>query len=197
MNRKLTIISGLPRSGTSAMMQMLVAADMEVLTDDVRTADSDNPNGYYELELVQKIEHDKSWLPSAQGKVLKMVSPLLTHLPDEFDYDIIFMRRDLNEIIASQSKMIENRKTNGTDLNNENLIRTYKRHLKDIYTWMGPKTNIRTISIQYQNLIKNPNATAVSLVNFLDTPLDTTAMAAVIDAKLYRNRAIQKELASA
>jgi len=126
-----------------------------------------------------------------------MVSPLLTHLPDEFDYDIIFMRRDLNEIIASQSKMIENRKTNGTDLNNENLIRTYKRHLKDIYTWMGPKTNIRTISIQYQNLIKKPNATAVSLVNFLDTPLDTTAMAAVIDAKLYRNRAIQKELASA
>ena len=93
-----TLVSGLPRSGTSMMMKMLEAGGMPVLADHVRSADEDNPEGYYELELVKKIEHDQSWLPQAQGKVVKMISALLKHLPPTYHYKVVFMRRKLDEV---------------------------------------------------------------------------------------------------
>ena len=103
MNREaITVVSGLPRSGTSMMMGMLEAGGMELLTDGIRTADQDNPKGYYEYERVKQIEHDQAWLVDARGKAVKMIAALLRHLPPEHDYRIVFMRRDVGEVLASQ-----------------------------------------------------------------------------------------------
>ena len=88
-----TIVSGLPRSGTSMMMKMLEAGGIELLIDRVRVADADNPKGYYEFERVKQIETDQAWLPEAQGKAVKMISALLRHLPADCRYRIIFMER--------------------------------------------------------------------------------------------------------
>jgi hypothetical protein len=189
MRERITIVSGLPRSGTSAMMQMLSQAGMEALTDNLRAADKDNPSGYYELEVVQKIRNDTSWLNDAKGKIVKVVSPLLTHLPEDYTYDVIFMRRDLNEIIASQAKMIEHRQSSGAELDSEQLKRTYKNHLKDIYIWMGSKQNMRTLSVNYRDVIDEPAKVAQNLVAFLGSDLDPNAMIAAVDNSLYRNRA--------
>lgn len=189
MSERITIVSGLPRSGTSAMMQMLSRGGMEPLTDNMRAADEDNPSGYYELELVQKIRNDTSWLAEARGKIVKVVSPLLTHLPEDYEYDVIFMRRDLDEIIASQAKMIGNRQSSGADLDSEQLIRTYKNHLKDIYIWMGSKGNIRTLSVNYRDVIDEPVKVARNLVTFLGVALDPDALVGAVDTSLYRNRA--------
>ena len=107
MDQEIIVVSGLPRSGTSLMMQMLAAGGVEVVTDHVRTADTDNPRGYYEFELVKKIKQDASWLPEARGKAVKMVSQLLYDLPAGEKYRIIFLERDLDEVLVSQEKMLE------------------------------------------------------------------------------------------
>jgi hypothetical protein len=175
------------------MMQMLSRAGMEPLTDNLRAADKDNPSGYYELEMVQKIRNDTSWLAEARGKIVKVVSPLLTHLPEDYEYDVVFMRRDLDEIIASQAKMIDNRQSSGADLDSEQLTRTYKNHLKDIYIWMGSKKNIRTLSVNYRDVIHEPVKVAQNLATFLDIELDPDAMIAAVDTSLYRNRAPESQ----
>ena len=107
MDSEIIIVSGLPRCGTSLMMQMLVQGGFEAVTDHIRTADTDNPRGYYELEKVKKIKEDASWLPETRGKVVKMVSQLLFDLPASERYRVIFMQRDLDEMLASQEKMLE------------------------------------------------------------------------------------------
>src|SRR5438132_4951320 len=107
MHSEITIVSGLPRSGTSLMMQMLDNGGIEVVTDNIRTADTDNPRGYYEYEQVKKIKEEKSWLPQTRGKAFKMVSQLLYELPANEGYRIIFMQRDLDEMLLSQEKMLK------------------------------------------------------------------------------------------
>src|ERR1700730_19121643 len=107
MESDVIIVSDLPRSGTSLMMQMLENGGVEVVTDNIRTADTDNPKGYYEFEKVKKIKEDASWLPATRGKAFKMVSQLLYDLPVGEKYRIIFMERDLDEVLASQEKMLE------------------------------------------------------------------------------------------
>src|SRR6185369_5935200 len=100
------IVSGLPRSGTSMMMSMLVAGGIKAMTDSIRTADEDNPKGYFELEKVKELEKDHLWLSDAAGKAIKIISALLKHLPREYPYKTIFMRREMKEILASQRQML-------------------------------------------------------------------------------------------
>src|SRR5713101_3371282 len=107
MNSEIIIVSGLPRSGTSLMMQMLENGGVEIVTDNIRAADTDNPRGYYEFEKVKKIKQDASWLPATRGKAFKMVSQLLYDLPTSEQYRIIFMERDLEEVLLSQEKMLQ------------------------------------------------------------------------------------------
>jgi len=171
------------------MMQMLVNAGLTVLADDQRVADVDNPKGYYELGSVLKLQQDASWLGNAGGKVVKIVSPMLAYLPDDYDYDVIFMRRNLDEIVASQSRMIANRQSDGAELNDEQLIKTYKNHLKDVYVWMGSHKNVRSLSVQYRDVIENPTAAATQVAEFLGGGLDPGSMVSAVDASLYRNRA--------
>ena len=125
----ITIVSGLPRSGTSMMMKMLEAGGMQVLTDHIRTADEDNPKGYYEFERVKQIEHDQAWLPDAQGKVVKMISALLKHLPSSYTYKVIFMRRNIDEILASQKQMLIRRGEPTDVVSDEKLTELFDRHI--------------------------------------------------------------------
>ena len=105
---------------------------MKALTDNVRTADEDNPKGYYELEIVKKPDEDQSWVEGAQGKVVKVISQLLKPLPKEYDYRVIFMRRDMDEILASQNRMLIRRGEDADAISDEQMAMIFDRHLKGI-----------------------------------------------------------------
>ncbi len=184
--REIIIVSGLPRSGTSLMMQMLQSGGLEILTDHERVADDDNPRGYLEFERVKKIQHDKTWLPEARGKAVKMISQLLYELPPTEHYRIIFMNRDLDEVIASQEKMLIRR---GMTVPDRTLIRNaFDSHVRKLLDWL-PKQPCRSVlHVDYADLITRPGHWTSLLTSFLGKPLNTEAMLSAVDPTLYRNR---------
>ena len=188
MNEPITIVSGLPRSGTSLMMQMLEAGGMPIVADHLRRADTDNPHGYHEFEQVKTITNDKSWLPATQGKAFKMVSMLLLHLPADYRYKIIFMRREMNEILASQKKMLE-RLGRPNPTTDAAMAALFGKHLVEIEKWLAGQKNIEVLNIQYSDVLQNPREFAAKLPPFLGVALDVDRMVAAVDPTLYRNRA--------
>ena len=186
MTEIITIVSGLPRSGTSMMMSMLKKGGMEVLTDKIRKADEDNPRGYFEFEKVKKIKEDSSWLEKTRGKVFKMVSMLLYELPSLYKYKIIFMKRNMDEMLASQRKMLE-REGKGGNADDE-IGELFAKHLKHITGWLELRPNISTLYINYRDIIDDPHMQAKILNQFLDNRLNVEKMIAVIDKSLYRNK---------
>ena len=187
MSQEITIVSGLPRSGTSLMMQMLDKGGMEVVTDNIRQADKDNPKGYYEFEKVKKIKEDAAWLKDTRGKVFKMVSMLLYDLPSDEKYKIIFMKRNMEEVLASQRKMLKRRNQKSGPEDDE-MAELFKKHLTKIHTWLVQQKNIEILYVNYNDLIENPLKEAETLNEFLGGELDAVKMAGVIDKSLYRNR---------
>ena len=188
--KTVTIVSGLPRSGTSMMMKMLEAGGIRVLTDGERTADSDNPRGYFEFERAKKLRNGNvEWLSEAQGKAVKVISELLKWLAPEYQYRIIFMRRNMEEVLASQKKMLENRGTDspaGPD--DETLAALFERHLEETRAWLARQPNMETLYIDYSEVLSHPEVRIADLNTFLGGSLDTAAMAAAIDPKLHRQR---------
>jgi hypothetical protein len=184
----ITIVSGLPRSGTSMMMSMLRAGGMEVLTDDVREADEDNPKGYYEFELVKQVEEYKSWLPAARGKVVKMISALLNKLPSEYTYNVIFMERNIDEVLASQKKMLIRRGEPSDTVSDEEMRDLYSRHLRLIKRWLNQQSNFDVLYINYNDTLQNPQFNAEAINDFMDGALNVESMVKVIDKELYRQR---------
>ena len=187
MNKIITIVSGLPRSGTSLMMQMLDRGGMEVVTDNIRTADEDNPKGYYEFEKVKKIKDDSSWLKDTRGKVFKMVSMLLYDLPSDEKYKIVFMKRNMEEVLISQRKMLE-RLNKKSDTEDDEMGKLLAVHLDKTYSWLERQLNIDVHYVRYNDLIANPLKGSEGVNEFLGVNLDIEKMAAVIDGSLYRNR---------
>jgi len=187
----ITIVSGLPRSGTSMMMQMLEAGGMVILTDHIRKADEDNPRGYYELEKVKKIKEDASWLKDAYGKAFKMVSALLYSLPQEHQYKVIFMRRNLEEMLRSQKVMLQRLGKKGADLSDEDLIQKLQEHLMDVERWVGSQQNMQVVHIEYSRALKDPKGSAEMVNRLLDGRIDVDKMVAVIDPSLYNQRVSQ------
>lgn len=184
----ITVVSGLPRSGTSMMMKMLTAGGLEALTDNIRIADEDNPKGYFEFEMVKKLGADHSWLPDARGKCVKIVSSILKHLPQDFTYKIIFMHRNIEEVLASQQQMLVRRGEPTDTVSNEKMMQTFTRHLKDIETWLTAQPNISTLDISYNEMIANPEPDVRRIKDFLKVELDADRMVAAVDKNLYRNR---------
>jgi hypothetical protein len=182
------IVSGLPRSGTSMMMKMLEAGGLQVLTDRIRTADEDNPKGYYEFERVKQIEHDQAWLPEAQGKAVKMVSALLKHLPADYRYRIVFMRRQMDEILASQQQMLVRRGEAAGAVSDEKMAQMFGRHLQQVQDWLARQSNVEVLYVHYGDVLTDPGGEAQRLNRFFDGALDAEAMAAVVDPELYRQR---------
>ena len=185
----ITIVSGLPRSGTSMMMQMLQAGGLEILTDNQRSADDDNPKGYYEFERVKKLKDgDTQWVQAAQGKCVKVISALLEHLPKEYTYQIVFMLRSIDEILASQKQMLVRRQEPTDRVSDEKLAGLFQSHLSSIREWLDRQPNIRVLYINYNDLIQNPKPLVEEISAFLDTPVDTLAMLEIPDRQLYRQR---------
>lgn len=185
----ISIVSGLPRSGTSMMMRMLNAGGLDVAVDGIRKPDPDNPNGYYEFEQVKRIREDVSWIPGTQGKVFKMVSLLLFHLPKGFEYRVVLMRRNVNEILASQKAMLErNGKPHDPGLDGK-MQELFERHLGGLEQWLKEQENIRFVEVWYDEVIHQTESTVKRIGAFLPSVLDEEAMVRVVDGKLYRQRA--------
>ena len=188
-NNVVTIVSGLPRSGTSMMMKMLEAGGVPPLTDEIRAADKDNPKGYYEFERVKKMpDGDKAWMVEAQGKSVKVISALLEHLPPEYTYKVIFMRRDMNEILASQKKMLIRQGKPTDKVSDEDLARMYEKHLEKVQAWLTSQPNVSTLDVDYNLLLENSRPYLERIRNFLGVDLNIERMGNVIDPALYRQR---------
>ena len=186
----IVVVSGLPRSGTSMMMRMLEAGGIAILTDAERAADIDNPKGYFEFERIKDLEKetDKSYLREGRGKALKAISFLLKHLPDENDYRVIFMRRDLDEVLDSQEKMIARLAQGDTSADREAMKEAYRNDIVRARLHCRGRVNFELVEVHYRAAIDDP-ATVARLVNdFLGGHLDEAAMRAAVDASLYRNR---------
>ena len=183
-----TIVSGLPRSGTSMMMKMLDAGGLVVVTDNVRTADEDNPKGYYEFERVKKIESDKAWLPEAHGKVVKMISALLRHLPNEYRYKVVFMRRKIEEVLASQRQMLVRRGKPADAVSDAKMAESFAKHVRQVEAWIAAHPNVEVLYVSYNEMVENPAPHAAAIAAFLDGGLDTAKMTSVVEGELYRQR---------
>ena len=182
-------VSGLPRSGTSMMMKMLDASALSIMSDNERAADEDNPKGYFEYARVKdlKDEADKSWVREARGQVLKVISHLLESLPDENFYRVILMRRDFDEIIASQNKMLE-RRGEENQVADSTVKEAYIRHLVDIRYMVRRRPNFEMIEVQFKQAMEAPRSFVTDINKFLGRNLDVESMMAVVDLELYRNR---------
>ncbi len=182
------IVSGLPRSGTSMVMKMLEAGGIPPLTDHIRTADDDNPKGYYEFERAKKLkEGDVAWLPEAQGKVVKLIGALLVELPPDNEYRVLFMRRKIDEVLASQSKMLE-RRGEEKKVDDDTMAVLFQKHIKQVEDWMDKQTNLRFIDVDYNAMLADPAPQVEKIARFLGGELDSQAMMAVVDPELYRQR---------
>ena len=185
----ITVVSGLPRSGTSMMMKMLEAGGLPLLVDNLRIGDDDNPAGYYEFEPVKKLSQgDSEWLADAQGKVLKVIAALITHLPATYSYQIIFMRRDMSEILASQKKMLLNRGEDPNKISDAEMAQLFEKHLFKVLSWIHQQPNMRKIEVSYNMLFKDPKPNIAQINRFLGNILDGEKMLEVINPDLYRQR---------
>ena len=186
----LILVSGLPRSGTSMLMQMLEKGGMPIVTDKIRTPDEDNPRGYHEFERIKEIEKatDKSWLKNYRGQVIKTISFLLQYLPLDLNYRVVFMRRDIEEVLRSQNKMLERSGAKDPLVPDEKMRRNYEFHLKKVYYCLEHVPNFQALYLDYPEVVANPLAEAKRINVFLGGHLDVEAMAGAVDTGLYRNR---------
>lgn len=187
-NNVVTIVSGLPRSGTSMMMRMLEAGGLAIMSDNIRKPDEDNPRGYYEFEKVKKIRDDVSWLDNCRGTAFKMVSELLYHLPRDKKYKVIFMRRNMEEIIASQNRMLGRLDEKGANVSDEKMAELYEKHLQNVEEWLTKQDNIQLINVNYNEVINHPFENARIVNEFLGGKLNREKMLTVVEKSLYRQR---------
>jgi hypothetical protein len=187
----IVVVSGLPRSGTSMMMAMLEAGGLAILSDGERGADIDNPKGYFELERIKHLEKetDKSYLREGRGKAVKAISFLIKDLPDENDYRVIFLRRDLDEVLDSQEKMIARLDQGDTSAEREAMREAYRNDIVRTRLLCRKRPNFELIEVHYRAAIEDGAAVARAVNEFLGGELDEEAMRSAVDAALYRNRA--------
>jgi len=190
--KPIVVVSGLPRSGTSMAMKMLEAGGMPILADGIRTADISNPKGYYEFEPVKELDKggDVTWLAEARGKAVKIISFLLTWLPERYDYRVIFMQRDLREAIASQNAMLAHRGETPApgSASDDQIRKMYEDHLQKVTRFMANRPCFSSLTVGYREVVENPRDAAGRIDAFLGGTLDVERMAAVADPSLYRNR---------
>ncbi len=171
------------------MMKMLQAGGLGLLTDEIRTADEDNPRGYFELERVKQLKNENAWLEDARGKAVKVISQLLFDLPSTHQYKVIFMRRRLEEVLSSQKQMLLRRGTFDSDVPEETLRATFLKHLDTVSGWLRTQKHIEVLYVSYNRMIEDAGPFVDRINAFLGGQLDTEAMNAVVDPDLYRQRA--------
>lgn len=184
------IVSGLPRSGTSMVMQMLRAGGIEAATDGVREGDEDNPRGYFEIERVKHLaeESDKSWLKEYRGRAVKVISFLLRELPRPLNYRVVFINRDLGEILLSQRKMLQRQGEADDGVSDHRLRMNFTNHLRQVRFFLDRAPNFETLYLEHRDIVDHSAEAASRMNAFLEEKLDEAAMAAAVDHTLYRNR---------
>jgi len=182
------VVSGLPRSGTSLMMQMLHNGGLEILTDGIREADESNPKGYFEFEAVKRLHTDTSWLSDAKNKGVKIISHLLPELPAKYQYKVILMEREMEEIILSQHVMLERlgKVRKGTYMGSVDM--TFRQNLEKIAVWADEREHVDIIYVKYADVIENPEKEARRICLFLNMDLDIEKMCQAVDQSLYRTK---------
>lgn len=188
--RPIIVVSGLPRSGTSMAMRMLEAGGVPLVTDGIRSADASNPHGYFELERVKTLDAaaEASWLREARGRAVKVVSALLTHLPEQYDYQVVFMTRGLDEVLASQNAMLAARgEAVGPD--DHRMRAAYETHLAQVDRFLARRPCFSVLRLEHRAAVSDPPAAARRIAAFLGRPLDEARMAAAVDRSLHRQRA--------
>jgi len=183
----ITVVTGLPRSGTSMMMQMLGAAGVSILSDSEREADESNPRGYLEYAPVMSLGRDVSWLGEACGRALKVVAPLLTALPEEYEYRVIWMSRDLDEVLASQQRMLDHSGRSASDADPVVLRRAFESQLERVRAELEQRS-VPILNVKYARAVAEPVAVAREVCDFLGGALDPTSAASAVDPTLYRER---------
>ncbi len=187
---RVIIVTGLPRSGTSLLMQMLHAAGVEILCDEQREPDGDNPRGYFEYTPVKRLDRDSAWVEAAQGKALKVVAPLLPHLPVALRYDVIFIDRALEEVLASQQVMMKNRGFDAPTPEQDAALRTlFEKSLAAAKMWLAACPDVRCLNLSHAQLLANSQQEAAKIAAFLGVETQAEALARVVDSTLYRQRA--------
>jgi hypothetical protein len=173
------IVSGLPRSGTSMMMKMLEAGGLPVLVDADNPSTDNHPGGRYEYKLARMMSKGANeWITDAKGKVVKILLHSLYNLPDTFQYKVVFMQRNIYEVIASQTKMGI---LSGNDYIYTNMILQFNH-------WLKSKTTIEILFVNYNDLMKQSAPIIANVADFIGQDLNTGKMAKVPKKKLYRNR---------
>lgn len=183
-----TVVSGIPRSGTSLMMQMLTAGGMPVLSDGARAADPNNPRGYYELEAVKALARDQEPIAQAEGKVVKVISALLPNLPREYEYRVVFMCRPLEEVVASQNRMLERLGKEVPQTPTAAVVAAFDAHLRKIKLWLSQQSNLAVLYVEYLDILQAPAAEAAKVCAFLGRELDVAAMAGQVEQSLHREK---------
>lgn len=188
----ITVVTGLPRSGTSMMMQMLRAGGMPPATDGVRAADEDNPRGYLEMEAVRRLrdEDPRALLAGLAGHAVKIVHPLVYRLPADLPVRLVVMRRGLDEVLRSQEVMLARRGRAAGDA--RGVREAAARELERMDRWMEER-GLPALVLRYAEVVGDPGGAARSLAAFLGGGLDAGRMAAAVDPVLHRNRAAAVE----
>ena len=197
----IVIVSGLPRSGTSMMMQMLEAGGLSILADQVRSANEDNPHGFYECRQVRRLHKDASFLDAAAGRVVKVVSPLVRALPAAHDYRIVFMDRAIDEVLLSQERMLDRAAASGAASSPAQppspaeMRAAFSQIVDRVEAFVSASSNIHSIKLSHREAIKDPMRVAIAVSRFLvDLGLDPEdeaqlrRMASIVTRELYRSR---------
>jgi len=183
-----TVVSGVPRSGTSLVMRMLGAGGMELLTDGSRPPDAFNPGGYFEYAPAKSLDRDATWLPRAAGRAVKVVHALLPRLPEGLDYRVVLLERDLREVVRSQEALLAARGGTPDALGEERLVAIYRQQLARAARWAEARPGVALLHVRYAALLDDPRGAAASLSRFVGGTLDVERMAAVVDPGLHRHR---------
>lgn len=182
----ITVVSGLPRSGTSLVMQMLAAGGVPILADGERAADLNNPRGYHEYAPIKSLAAGAPWIADARGKAIKVISQLLEHLPAGESYRVLYLRRNLDEVLASQQAMLARL---GQPAPPQAAVRAaFERHLAQIQPWLATQPYVNCLALEFAEVIARPVDAAASIAELLQLELDIEQMAAAVDPKLYRER---------
>lgn len=186
---EIIVVSGLPRSGTSMMMKILEAGGLDVFTDHERVPDEDNPQGYYEFERVKALRTgDSTWVPMAAGKAVKVISALLEFLPPPYTYKIIFMRRNLDEVLASQRQMLIRSGEDPGKVSDEEMKKLFRAHLEKVETWLAAQPHMQALYLSYNDLLDAPEPHLAQVQAFIGKEMSLPGMAQVIQHSLYRQR---------
>lgn len=184
----ITVVSGLPRSGTSMMMQVIASGGIPVLVDAHRPADDDNPKGYFEFAPIKRLHKDNTWVDQGLGKVMKVVTPLVPFLPENFSYRVVMMHRPVEEVLASQKAMLDRRGEKHDPSMDSKMAEVFRGEVKRVAQWLSDRPQFHVLDVSYNEFVANPEAWISRVNEFLGGALDAVAMKGAIDPKLYRQR---------